>query len=176
MKITIRMDQLILSKDLHWDLIEICNEKFQLKKARENNAHGLFSNENFSAGDEVFQFNAKNIVAKPSYLTVQLEDHKHFSLDPDFLQYMNHSCDPNMFMDTDHLRLIALKDIHIGDELTFFYPSTEWEMDQPFICNCGSTKCQQFIGGAYSFKPEVILQYQLTDYIKRKVRETTKAL
>ena len=58
-----------------------------------------------------------------------------------------------------------------------FYPSTEWEMDQPFICNCGSPKCQQFIGGAYSFKPEVILQYQLTNYIKKERSvETSKAL
>lgn len=84
MKITIHMDQIILSKDLHWDLIEIYDKKFQLKKARENNANGLFSNANFSAGEEVFQFNTKNIVTKPSYLTVQLDDHKHFSLDPDF--------------------------------------------------------------------------------------------
>lgn len=35
-----------------------------------------------------------------------------------------------------------------GDELTFFYPSTEWEMAQPFECNCGTATCKKWIAGA----------------------------
>jgi hypothetical protein len=35
-----------------------------------------------------------------------------------------------------------------GEELTFFYPSTEWNMNQGFDCFCGSKRCLGYIGGA----------------------------
>lgn len=35
-----------------------------------------------------------------------------------------------------HIDIIARRDLFPGDELTFFYPVTEWEMDQPFDCFC----------------------------------------
>jgi len=28
-----------------------------------------------------------------------------------------------------------------GDDITFFYPSTEWDMAQGFDCNCGAKVC-----------------------------------
>ncbi|MGK7904081.1 MAG: SET domain-containing protein-lysine N-methyltransferase [Hormoscilla sp.] len=62
-------------------------------------------------------------------------------LDPDFLQYINHSCAPNVFFDTSDLFLRALSKIEIGEELTFFYPSTEWSMDRQFDCLCQSKDC-----------------------------------
>ncbi|NOT36327.1 MAG: SET domain-containing protein [Saprospiraceae bacterium] len=166
------MDQLILSKDLHWEKVAICEKVFLLKKANENNAHGLFANKNFKKGDKMFQFKAKNIVSKPTYLTVQIDDNKHFSLDPDFLQYMNHSCDPNVFLNSKDLTLTALKSINKGDELSFFYPSSEWDMEQPFICNCGALQCHRYIAGAHAIKSEVLEKYTLNEYIKRKLSES----
>ncbi|MEO6189494.1 MAG: SET domain-containing protein-lysine N-methyltransferase [Saprospiraceae bacterium] len=170
------MDQLILAKDFHWEHIEIFESKFELKKATENNAYGLFAYISFEQNEVMFKFNSKNFVTSPTYLTVQLDDNKHFSLDPDFLQYMNHSCDPNVFMDTQELKLIALKPIQKGDELSFFYPSTEWEMDQAFICNCGSVNCQGYISGANDLKSEILSQYQLNNFIKRKMSEADQIL
>ncbi|KAK0747670.1 hypothetical protein B0T21DRAFT_354848 [Apiosordaria backusii] len=35
-----------------------------------------------------------------------------------------------------------------GEELTFFYPSTEYAMAQPFDCFCGSGECKGRISGA----------------------------
>lgn len=40
-----------------------------------------------------------------------------------------------------------------GEELTFFYPSTEWDMDQGFNCFCGSENCLGYIGGAKHMTP-----------------------
>ncbi|MCC6815292.1 MAG: SET domain-containing protein-lysine N-methyltransferase [Saprospiraceae bacterium] len=165
------MDQIILSKDLHWEKVALCEKNFELKKANENNAHGLFANKNFKKGEFMFQFRSKNIVSRPTYLTVQMDDNKHFSLDPDFLQYMNHSCDPNVFLDTKDLSLTAIKPINKGEELSFFYPSSEWDMEQPFICNCGALECQRYIAGAHSMKTEALEKYRLNEYIKRKLGE-----
>ena len=57
---------------------------------------------------------------------------------------VNHSCDPNVEMDLSsangedwHVR--AVKDIAMGDDITYFYPSTEWVSSQPFHCSCMSS-------------------------------------
>lgn len=40
--------------------------------------------------------------------------------------------------DRSEWRAEALRDIKEGDVLEFFYPSTEWDMAQPFECSCGA--------------------------------------
>ncbi|CEP13985.1 hypothetical protein [Parasitella parasitica] len=61
------------------------------------------------------------------YSTVQISKTKHIELNSD-LVFMNHSCHPSTHMDVDRMVVSATKDIAAGDELTFFYPSTEWDM------------------------------------------------
>jgi hypothetical protein len=46
------------------------------------------------------------------------------------------------------MKLLALKEIQPGDELMFFYPSSEWAMTQAFDCFCGTAKCLHRIQGA----------------------------
>jgi hypothetical protein len=71
------------------------------------------------------------------YSSVQVGCNEHVELNSDFV-YLNHSCSPNVAVDTEQWCFVAYRDISAGDELTFFYPSTEWEMAQPFECWCGS--------------------------------------
>ncbi|KAF6753054.1 hypothetical protein DFP72DRAFT_435448 [Ephemerocybe angulata] len=78
------------------------------------------------------------------------EDHVELNSD---LVYINHSCDPNIAFDLSspdprnwHLR--TLRGIKSGEPLGFFYPSTEWDMDQPFKCECGSKSCVGTVKGA----------------------------
>ena len=52
--------------------------------------------------------------------------------------------------------LESLQDIEIGDQLTFFYPSTEWKMEQPFTCICGYTKCIGLIEGAFALNKTIL--------------------
>ena len=111
-----------------------------------------------------------NIFRKVTYLTVQVDDDKHITLQPEFLQYINHSCSPTVFFDTTMMQLVCLAEVNTGDEFTFFYPSTEWEMVQPFTCYCGSSNCLNTIEGASRIKDDVLEHYRLTDFIKRKVK------
>jgi len=67
------------------------------------------------------------------------------------------------------MELICLKSLKPGDELTFFYPSTEWEMVQPFSCQCGNPDCLQVIMGAAHLSTETLEKYRLTDFIKNKL-------
>ncbi|KAF9163976.1 hypothetical protein DFQ27_004370 [Actinomortierella ambigua] len=52
------------------------------------------------------------------------------------------------------------------DSLTFFYPSSEWEMDQPFPCWCGDDKCVKQIQGAKFLSKEVLSRYWVASHIK----------
>lgn len=120
----------------------------------------------FKKGDVITPFFAKSVFEKPNYLTVQIDHNKHIELAPDFLQYTNHSCSPNVFYNTTTMQLIAIEEIKIGDEICFFYPSTEIDMAQPFICGCGSHCCLKEIKGAMHLDGEHLKKYALTDFVK----------
>lgn len=134
-----------------------------------NNQNALFALQSFQPGEMIAEFSAGTIAAEPTYLTVQVDTGKHITLQPDFLQYINHSCAPNVFFDTTTMQLLALKEIQQEEEMTFFYPSTEWEMTQPFRCYCGSPACLGEIKGAAFLSKNVWKQYRLTDFIQQQL-------
>ncbi len=122
-------------------------------------------------GEIISKFRAGITQSYATYLTVQTGVNTHITLQPEFLQYINHSCNPNVFFDTTTFELICLKPLKPGDELTFFYPSTEWEMVQPFVCNCKSKDCLQLINGASHLDKSTLKKYRLTDFIKQQAKQ-----
>ena len=48
---------------------------------------------------------------------------------------------------TDQIAAGTLRPIAVGEELTFFYPATEWHMEAPFPCACGAAQCLLEIRG-----------------------------
>lgn len=138
-----------------------------------NPATGQFSlhaNAFFDQGEIICSFTAAETFETPSYRTLQTGMKKHILLDPECLQYTNHSCDPNLFFDTDKMELIALKAIQPGDEMVFFYPSTEWKMADAFQCNCGSHNCLTLIKGASALADEILQTYRLTSFIQLQLQ------
>ncbi|UJR11871.1 hypothetical protein I4U23_016050 [Adineta vaga] len=131
----------------------------------------LYASNSFNSGDIISAFNSRKTLKEPNYLTVQLDDDVHILLEPEYLQYINHSCQPNAFFDTKTLKLIALTKIDSDDELTYCYPSTEWNMQQPFTCMCKKDKCLGRIQGARHLPNEIIPQYRFSDSIQRKLNE-----
>lgn len=129
----------------------------------------LYARRTFGAEEVIVEFAARQVHTTPNYLTIQIGDIKHIELFPEFLECTNHSCDPNCFFDTSSMRLISTKPIEEGDELTFFYPSTEWEMDRAFQCTCGSRNCIGLIQGAKFLSEEKLKQYRLTEFIEQKL-------
>jgi hypothetical protein len=138
----------------------------EVRQNKENQQHGLFANASFKTGDSIASFNASKIVDTPNYLTVQVSEHKHIHLFPEYLQYVNHCCEPNVLFNTSSMQLECISDIEAGEELRFFYPATEWKMAQQFICNCGKPSCVGLIQGAADTPTEVLNKYKLTDFIK----------
>jgi SET domain-containing protein len=75
----------------------------------------------------------------------------------DGIQFTNHSCRPNSFMKvldvekSPTIEFVALKPIQEGEQLTFDYNSTEWDMASPFRCNCSISSCM--VRGAKHLEP-----------------------
>jgi len=148
----------------------------EVRQRLSNGQQALFASKAFNEGETISLFSAGIISPAPTYLTVQIDLEKHITLQPEFLQYINHSCAPNAFFDTRSMQLIALKNIRVNEEITFFYPSTEWEMAQPFHCFCGRSQCLGEIKGAAFVAENILKQYRLTHFIQQQLakRSTRK--
>ncbi|MDF5734600.1 MAG: SET domain-containing protein-lysine N-methyltransferase [Nostoc sp. S13] len=129
----------------------------------------LHATVNFFPGEVISNLITKEILKYPNYLTVQLNEQEHIMFTSEFLHYINHSCDPNVFFDITNRVATCLRKIEVGEEMTFFYPSTEWSMAQEFDCNCGTQACLERIQGAAHLPPAILQSYQLSDYIKQLV-------
>ena len=131
----------------------------------------LRSTQTFQPNDVICSFGSSVIHDRPSKYTVQIAEDQHIILHPEFLQYINHSCNPNAFFNTTTKELVALQTIEPGTEFTFFYPSTEWFMAEPFHCLCGEANCIGIIKGAKELSDDVLSNYRLTDFIQSKINE-----
>ena len=145
------------------------NGTFEIWKDEISNHHSLFSVVDFQPGDIICEFGAAAILPAPSFLTVQVGINEHIYLQPGVLQYINHSCSPNVFFDLTNFKAICLRAIRKGDELFYFYPSTEWEMAEPFQCLCGSPNCLGRIAGAAHLSKDVIQNYRFSGFISQQL-------
>lgn len=125
----------------------------------------LKSRLHFEVGDVLAGFTAKRHTHTPHRMTVQVGETSHIELAPLCIELINHSCDPNVFFDVQRFEIVALKPIAPGDELTFFYPSTEWRMESPFGCECGSQRCLGRVDGAARLGRERLSGHRLSAHI-----------
>ncbi len=101
--------------------------------------------------------------------TIQVGPAQHLVVDPAVLQLVCHSCRPNVRFDVTERKLISVRAIRAADELTFFYPSTEWAMVAPFNCLCGEPECFHRIDGAKSIPRERLQSYWLAPHVRSQL-------
>ena len=113
-------------------------------------------------------------VPEPTRYSLQIDEHQHLSSDTwQADDFIDHSCDPNCRIDVaeDCIALVAIQRIEPGEKLTFNYLTTEWDMAEPFDCDCGSNKCFKHIAG-FRYLSDVqkkTLEPFLTPFLKRKL-------
>jgi hypothetical protein len=103
--------------------------------------------------------------SRPSRYTVQVAESTHVEVG--VFTTLNHSCDPNLVLDTERMLVVAARDLAPGDELAYFYPSTEWDMAEPFRCGCGSAACLGIIRGARHLSLETLGRFFVNRHILR---------
>ncbi|MGH9394164.1 MAG: SET domain-containing protein-lysine N-methyltransferase [Terriglobales bacterium] len=101
----------------------------------------------FAAGELLLELEG-DAVSSPSRCSIQIGRHTHLvpCANADCVwRYLNHSCRPNAIV--RGRRLVALAPIAVGDEVTFDYNCTEYEMAAPFRCRCGH--CDGVVVGGF---------------------------
>ncbi len=102
-----------------------------------------------------------------------LSDNVHalWSEDPAGWRPINHSCDPNTWL--DGLNVAARRDVASGEELTIDYATFCGPGMAPFGCACGSHECRGTVSGDDHLTPEFRRRYagHVSDYIESQWRE-----
>ncbi len=153
-------------------MIESTSQAYSLMVMPDDDLKGkrIVAGKNVQAGEVIAPIIGYEEVDAPSKYTVQISAHRHID-GLGLLTYLNHSCDPNVIVDTTSFAVIAIRDIPKGEELGFFYPSTEWRMATPFTCLCGTASCVGVIDGAEALPDETLSHYFLNEHIQELRRD-----
>lgn len=103
------------------------------------------------------------VLHAPTRYSVYVGGDRH--VDHPTLARLNHSCAPNVFVDTAAQEVVALRAIAAGEVLSFFYPATEWAMSYPFECACGAEPCIGLVEGAAFASEPVLARHRLNEHI-----------
>ena len=84
---------------------------------------------------------------------------------------INHSCSPNCGL-RNATQLIAMRDIAVGEELTYDYATSDASDYDEFDCACGSDNCRIRITGNDWRLPDLQTRYQniFSPYVHRKIK------
>lgn len=137
--------------------------------------HGVRATQRFEASELIMAYGAVRWLPGPNRMTLQVSAHLHFELDPPLLESINHGCDPNVYFDVDRSELRTLRAIEAGEELTAFYPTSEWDMQSPFTCNCGTARCHGQIRGSKHLPAEVMATYRTSAFVTAQLAEAAAA-
>jgi SET domain-containing protein len=122
---------------------------FSIRRAGKGLGFGLFARRQYKRGEFVAEYTGRRISTKEAdalstrYL---FEIDENWTVDgsprSNIARYMNHSCDPNCEADIVDGKILisAIRDIEVGEELTFDYGDEYFdEFIKPIGCRC--SKC-----------------------------------
>ncbi|XP_078663656.1 uncharacterized protein LOC144906854 isoform X1 [Branchiostoma floridae x Branchiostoma belcheri] len=150
------------------------NDMVSVVSRADINGKCVIANTNIKAGTHLFTLYGDK-QRQPTLYTIQVASHAHIHPEGKLI-FVNHSCSPNtQFQFSPSWDLYAARDILPGEELTFDYTTTEWQMAQPFQCSCCSTKCIHKVQGFYFLNADQKAERDgvLSPVIKKQLKEQT---
>jgi hypothetical protein len=84
-------------------------------------------------------------------------------------QYINHSCDPNCGVN-EHLEIVAIREIKIGEELFYDYSTTMLERHWTMPCQCNSENCRRIIADFDTLLPGKQKYYLGIDMVQKYIK------
>ncbi len=84
--------------------------------------------------------------------------------------YVNHSCDPNAGL-SGQIGLVALRDIHPGEQVCFDYAMCDGSPYDEFDCECGAPNCRGRVTGNDWQIEELWSRYEghFSPYLQRRI-------
>lgn len=80
-------------------------------------------------------------------------------VEPEPADFINHSCSPNCGMSGSTI-VVALRDIEVGEAITYDYATSDGSDYDEFECACGSVVCRGKVTGYDWMLPELQLRYR----------------
>ena len=136
-----------------------------------NSGRGVFAGRDFKAGEKILDFSGPILSREelPSEI-LNPEDDRFLQIDRDLFlgpsgkidDLVNHSCDPNtaILIKNDQVSLWAIKNIKIGEEISYDYSLQMFNEDWTMKCQCGTKNCRQIVR-EYRFLSQEIKDYYL---------------
>jgi len=124
-------------------------------------------------GEVVVQEKFNTLPERLKRLSIQIEEGLFLvALNEGPGDYVNHSCDPNGGL-SGQIELVAMRDIAIGEEITFDYAMSDVTDYDEFQCACGAPNCRGTVRGSDWRRPELWEKYAgyFSPYIQRRIEK-----
>jgi len=136
----------------------------------------LLANRDIKKGEVILKMKGfMNSSKDSSYESVQIDkdtfiDSENYYVD----DFINHSCNPNLWLNIINMNYITLRNIKKGEEITINYMTNEYDLveeDCYFKCKCGSKSCLKHIKGFkyLTKKQKEKLKPFLSPFLKKKL-------
>lgn len=112
--------------------------KLEVRRDAANSA--VFATSDIEPGEVLIGL-AHSFVGDRDRHTIQVGDGIHQAFTDEADDYVNHSCDPNAWLDAERLEVVALRSIVAGEEIRQNYLTFEPDMSSPFACQCAASAC-----------------------------------
>jgi hypothetical protein len=135
---------------------------------------GLIAKINLNGGTAIFNFIGRlGNDKETNIMSLQIDDNLFLESTMGYDDFLNHSCNPNCYIDFNGIRLTALRPIKAGEELTYNYNTTEYDLvnsEAPsfFKCSCDSKDCYEIIKGFKYLKQKEKIKPFLSPFLKKK--------
>lgn len=148
----------------------IGDNNLEIKRSKLNGS-GVFAKKQFRSGEQIFQVKGRLYTKQEIYAlaggkfadnTFRFAKDYFISPEGELGDFLNHSCNPNSGVKKINNTLIvaAIKDIHIGEEITMDYSTILTDDDvYELDCNCGNSKCRNRIKGFSSLPQNIKEEY-----------------
>lgn len=166
------------------------NKNWEARADREGN-YGMFATEIIGEGEviEVYEEQPHVLVSKTHVMRhwsllerLWFERYAYpitdeiwitWSRNPENWKPINHSCDPNSWL--DGLNLVARREISRDEEITMDYATFYNETAPGFACSCGSPDCRKVVRGT-DYLENFVERYvpHVSDYVRMKRRYGSK--
>lgn len=117
-------------------------------KSSPQHGRGVFADAPIRAGETILIFSGPLLhvsAIRPDDYHLQIAEDYYLGASGKEDDYVNHSCAPNGGF-REGLELVALRDIAVGEEVTWDYSTAIDEAEfTGFPCNCGAAQCRRVV-------------------------------
>lgn len=144
-----------------------------LQKIKNSENLSIITNQTIASGEKIIQFKGAlfdiSSVANETLLTPA--DDRYIQIGPttlmgpsgEFDDYINHSCEPNSGVRkiNNEWWLVAIKNIEVGQEITWDYSTTMYNDDWQMNCDCKAAHCRKIIKEYKTLPNKIKKKYEM---------------